>query len=189
MEHFPKTFQGFEWLFSISREETPTTRIFLIRPYTSHHVIKVISKSAFLKSRGLSFRRTDIDTSFLTKERENRKFSSSWQHFDNLTCILSSTDMCISVFSLFYKIAASKRNFDFLTTIMGPFNRGLLEICKFFDYVKMTFLQSGKPSLVSTTTLNNISKPILKKSRIERNFEFLTKNHGVTPSVKCKIFD
>ena len=177
MEHFPKTFQGFEkaskrlrkgfeWLFSISREETPNWNL----PYTSHHVIKVISKSAFLKSRGLSFRRTDIDTSFLTKERENRKFSSSWQHFDNLTCILSSTDMCISVFSLFYKIAASK-------------------ICKFFDYVKMTFLQSGKPSLVSTTTLNNISKPILKKSRIERNFEFFTKNHGVTPLVKCKIFD
>ena len=127
MEHFPKTFQGFqkaskrlrkgfEWRFSISREETPNSNL----PYTSHHVIKVISKSAFLKSRGLSFRRTDIDTSFLTKERENRKFSSSWQHFDNLTCILSSTDMCISVFSLFYKIAASKRNFDFLTTIMGP---------------------------------------------------------------------
>ena len=127
MEHFPKTFQGFqkaskrlrkgfEWLFSISREETPNSNL----PYTSHHVIKVISKSAFLKSRGLSFRRTDIDTSFLTKERENRKFSSSWQHFDNLTCILSSTDMCISVFSLFYKIAVSKRNFDFLTTIMGP---------------------------------------------------------------------
>ena len=169
MEHFPNTFQGFEWLFSISREETPNSNL----PYTSHHVIKVISKSASLKSRGLSFRRT---------EREKRKFSS-WQHFDNLTCILSSTAMCISLFSLFYKIAASKRNFDFLTTIMGP-----LEICKFFDYVKITFLQSGKPSLVSTKTLNNISEPILKKSRVERNFEFLTKNHGGNPFGKMQNF-
>ena len=53
----------------------------------------------------------------------------------------------------------------------------------------MTILQIRKPCFVSKTTLNNISKPILKNSRLVRNFVFLTKNHGLTPLVKCKIFD
>ena len=83
-------------------------------PYTSHHVIKVISKSAFLKSHGLSFRRTDIDTSF-----------------GNLTCILSSTDMCISLFSLFYKIAALKKKFRFFDHNHGPLrNMQIFRLCE-----------------------------------------------------------
>ena len=55
-------------------------------------------------------------------------------------------------------------------------NHGLtrFEICKFFDYSKMSFLWSKKPLLKEKTSLTTKRRSILTKSRLERYLELLT---------------
>ena len=44
------------------------------------------------------------------------------------------------------------------------------------------------PCFVSTRSQNTEFWPILLKKNKKQHFKFLTKNHGLTPLEKCKIF-
>ena len=71
-------------------------------------------------------------------------------------------------------------------------NHGLTpwEKCKFFDYSKMTFMWSKKPPFGKTTSSDDEKEvSIIPKSRLERHWEFVYQNHGLTPLEKCKFFD
>ena len=56
-------------------------------------------------------------------------------------------------------------------------NHGLtpLEICKFFDYSKMTFLSSKKPPFEKTTSSDDKTNVYFTESWLERYLEYLTR--------------
>ena len=79
-----------------------------------------------------------------------------------------------------------RQNFQFQTK-----NNGLapLEKCNIYDFLKYTFLQSKMASFLSTRSQNALLWPVLLKKNKGQNFQFQTKNHGLTTLKKCKILD
>ena len=59
--------------------------------------------------------------------------------------------------------------------------------CQVCLLLKSMLILSRKACFLSRTSRNTFSERILHKTKRSQNFQFLTKNHGLTPLQKCQF--